>query len=132
MSSTITPRRRAGYTLGILVGLTNIPGMFVPGGETASGSPTGPPLPILVFDLVAGLLIVGLLALSWRNGSRGLVRAAAVVMILVALTAVPAFFAPDIPLWIVAFAGIYVLATVVSLLMLFAPEQQPAGVGLNT
>lgn len=130
--STITGRRKSGYILGIAVGLVNIPGMFVPGGETESGSPTGPPLPILVFGLVAGLLIAGLLALSWRNGSRGLMRTAAVLMILVALTAVPAFFGPEIPLWIVAFAGIYVLATVVSLVLLFAPERQPASVGASS
>ncbi len=40
----ISGRRKAGYILGIVVGLQNIPGAFVPSGQTATGSPTGPPL----------------------------------------------------------------------------------------
>ncbi len=130
MSET-TGRRRTGFVLGMLVGFANIPGVFVPGGETDTGSPTGPPLPVLLFGLVAGIAIMGLLARAWQTGSRGLVRAAAVLMVLVALTAVPAFFSPDIPAWIVAFAGVYVLATVASLVLLFAPQHRPASVGIQ-
>ena len=124
----ISSRRKAGLVLGIVVGLVNVPGSFVPGGETETGSPTGPPLFILLFGLVAGILIAGLLAAAWVRRSRALVRVAAVVMVLVALSAVPAFFMPDVPAWIVAFAGLYVLATVAALVLLLAPERQPVPV----
>jgi hypothetical protein len=121
----ISGRQKAGYVLGLIVGFVNIPGAFVPGGETESGSPTGPPMEIVVFGLVAGLAIMGLLAAAWRTGKRGFLRAAAVLMILVALTAVPAFFIDTVPAWVKLFAGAYVLATLASLVLLFSPARQP-------
>ena len=125
----ISSRRRAGLALGIVVGLSNIPAAWIPGGETESGSPTGPPPFIVMFGLGAGLIIAGLLVAAWRRRSRALVRVAAVVMVLVALSAVPAFFGPDVPPWVVAIAGAYVLATVVALVLMFAPERREAVVG---
>jgi peptidoglycan/LPS O-acetylase OafA/YrhL len=124
----ISGRQRAGYVLGLIVGFTNIPGAFVPGGETESGAPTGPPVQILAFGVVAGVLIMGLLALAWRTGRRGLVRIAAVLMILVALTAVPAFFIDTVPAWVKLFAAAYVLATLAALVLLFSPVRRPVPV----
>lgn len=124
----ISGRRKTGYILGLIVGLLNIPASFVPSGQTATGSPTGPPVQILIFGLVGGVLIALLLAVAWRKRSRALTRAAAVLMILVALTAVPAFSLPDLPAWVKLFAGLYVLATLVSLVLLFSPARRPAPV----
>jgi heme A synthase len=124
----ISGRRKAGYILGVIVGLLNIPGAFVPSGQTDTGSPTGPPFQILIFGVVAGVLAAALLAVAWRRRSRALTRAAAVLMILLALTAVPAFTAPDVPAWIKLIAGAYVLSTLVSLVLLFSPARRPAPV----
>lgn len=126
--NAITGRRKAGYILGIIVGLLNIPGALVPGGETASGAPTGPPLAIRLFGLGAGIIIAVLLAMAWRNRSRALTRAAAVLMILTALTAVPAFSPPDIPAWIKLFAAVFILSTLASLVLLFSPTRRPVTV----
>jgi hypothetical protein len=124
----ISGRQKAGYILGLIVGFTNIPGAFVPGGDTESGAPTGPPVEILAFGVVAGGLIMALLALAWRTGRRPLVRVAAVLMILVALTAIPAFFIDTVPAWVKLFAGAYVLATLASLVLLFSPSRRPVAV----
>jgi lysylphosphatidylglycerol synthetase-like protein (DUF2156 family) len=124
----ISGRQKAGFILGGIVGFVNIPGAFVPSGQTATGAPTGPPMEILMFGVVGGVLIMGLLAVAWRKRSRALTRAAAVLMILVALTAVPAFFTPEVLAWIKLFAGCYVLATLVSLVLLFSPSRRPAAV----
>ena len=130
MSATheIDGRRKAGLVLGIVVGLSNIPAVFTPGAGEAEFT-EGPPIEVTVFGFVAGVAIAGLLALAWRRRSRALVRVAAVLLVLTALSAVPAFFVPDIPSWVVAGAGVYVLATIVTLVLLFAPERRSSAVG---
>jgi hypothetical protein len=121
----ISGRRKAGLVLGIVVALTNIPGAWIPpNGTTTSGEAVGPPLEVLVFGAVAGGLIALLLVAAWLRRSRALLRVASVLMVLVALTAVPAFFVTGVPAWVVAFAGAYVLATVVALVLLLAPERR--------
>jgi len=124
----IDGRHRAGLVLGILLGLSNTIPVFPTGGDDA-GSPAGPPIEVAVFGIVAGVLIAGLLALAWRRRSRALVRVAAVLMVLTALSAVPAFFVSGVPSWVVAGAGVYVLTTVVALVLMFAPERRSAPVG---
>ena len=121
-------RQKAGYVLGLVVGFANIPGVFVPGGETETGAPTGPPVEVLAAGVVLGLLIMGLLLAAWRTGRRGLLRAAAVLMILAALLAVPCVLNATVELWIRVLAGSYILATLAALVLLFAPAPRPVAV----
>lgn len=121
----ISSKQRAGYILGLVVAFANIPAALIPGGVDDSGSPVGPPLPIVLFGVVVGLATMVLLALAWRTDRRGYLRAAAVLMILVALTAVPAFPIPTVPAWVKLVAGTGVLATLVSLVLLFSPARKP-------
>ena len=124
----ISGRQKAGYILGLLVGFANIPGAFVPGGETESGAPTGPPTVIVILGLVLGVLIMALLAAAWRTGRRGYLRGAAVLMILAALLAVPGVLTTSVEPWIRVLAGTYVLATLAALVLLFSPSRRPVSV----
>ncbi|MFP5346111.1 MAG: hypothetical protein ACLGIA_03660 [Actinomycetes bacterium] len=118
-------RRRAGFVLGMILGLSNLVSIVGPSGEAESGAPAGPPMAVIVVDMVCGVLVIALLALAWRTGRRSLVRAAAVLMILAALSAVPAFFA-GVPAPVQILAAAYILATLVSVVLMFAPVREPA------
>ena len=115
-------RQKAGFVLAAVVALVNIPGAFIPTSGTDEAAPAGPPVAVLVGSLVLGLVVVGLLLWAWRTGRRGPVRAAAVLLVLLALAALPAFFVASIAAWIRLFAGLYVLATIVAIALLFSPS----------
>ena len=125
-STEYPTRQKAGFVLAVIVALLNVPGAFLPTGGTSESDPPGPPLAVLLLGLVLGLVTVGLLMWGWRTGRRGPVRGAAVLLVLIALTAVPAFFVPGIGAWIRLFAGIYVLATIAAVVLLFSPGRRPA------
>jgi hypothetical protein len=120
----LSGRQRVGYILGIVVGFVNLPGAFVPGGEDSSGAPTGPPVEILVVAAVLGLLIMGLLVGAMRTGRHGFTRAAAVFLVLGALLALPGVLTTSVDAWIRVFAGLYVLATLTSLVLMFSPARR--------
>jgi hypothetical protein len=117
----LSSRQRAGYALGMIVGFANLPAAFVPGGEDSGGGPTGPPVAILALSAVLGLAVMALLYQSLRTGRRGWLRTAAVLMILLALLALPGVLTPTVEAWIRVLAGAYVLLTVAALSLLFAP-----------
>ena len=117
-------RQKAGFVLAAVVALVNIPGAFIPTSGTDEGVNPGPPVAVLVGSLVLGLVAVGLLLWGWRTGRRGPVRAAAVLLVLLALAALPAFFVTGIAAWIRLFAGLYVLATIVAVALLFSPPRR--------
>jgi hypothetical protein len=49
-------------------------------------------------------------------------------MVLLALSAVPAFFVDDAPVWAQLAAGAYIIGTVVGLALLFSPSRQHTAV----
>jgi peptidoglycan/LPS O-acetylase OafA/YrhL len=117
-----TSRQRAGFVVGAAVALVNIPGAFIPIDPDAPG----PPIGVLVAGVVFGVLTAGLLLLGWRSGKRWPVRAAVVLLLLNALTALPAFFVEGVPAWVRMFAGLFVLATVAAVVLLFSPAERTA------
>jgi hypothetical protein len=54
------------------------------------------------------------------------VRAAAVLLAITALTALPAFFVAGMAAWIRLFAGLYVLGTIAAIVLLFSPGPRRA------
>jgi hypothetical protein len=119
-------RQKAGFVLAAVVALVNIPGAFIPTNGTDHGADPGPPVAVLVGALVLGLVVVGLLLWAWRTGRRGPVRAAAVLLAITALTALPAFFVAGMAAWIRLFAGLYVLGTIAAIVLLFSPGPRRA------
>jgi uncharacterized membrane protein len=123
--NSYSSRQRTGFILAAIVAFSNLPGAFVPTGDDDGG---GPPIGILIFGAVAALLILGLLYRAWRSESEGSLRVAAGLMIVVALTAVPAFFVSDVPAAVRLFAGLYILGTIVSVVLMFSPARRPVPV----
>lgn len=117
-------RRRTGFIASAVVAFSNIPLAFVPTDDKDGG----PPVEVLVFGAVAAVVILALLRWAYVSARPGALRIAAGLMVLVALSAVPAFFVEDVPVWAQLSAGAYIVATVVALSLLFSPSRQHAAV----
>jgi hypothetical protein len=77
--------------------------------------------------VISSLLgVVGLAAVvwAWRTGSRVAIRVAAGAMIVITLTALPAFFV-DVPAGIKALVGVSVLLTIATVVLMFSPARHP-------
>jgi hypothetical protein len=110
---------KVGFGLAMLLGALNIVSLASP---TPDGE-VGPPLLVLVIDAVLGVGIIVTVILGWFRGSRAAVRAATVMLILAAVTALPAFVA-DVPQPIVVAAAIYVLLTILTVAFMLKPRTQ--------
>jgi hypothetical protein len=107
--------QRIGLAIGMLVGLeTCVDSFFIVGGS----DPT--PIPIVAIFVGLGASIVGLLAFAWRRETRRPIRAAAVLIILNALAAVPAFAIPDVPVPARLSAGFAILGGLVAVVLLYS------------
>jgi hypothetical protein len=114
-------KRTTGVTVGLvlagILGLTDLVGLFIDGGE-------GPPVEVLAVATVLGGLTLGGVVLGWR-GSRAGIAVVVVTRLLAALLAVPAFFADDLPAPLVAFAAIGICVTLAAV-VLVAPALRPS------
>jgi hypothetical protein len=111
----LTTRQKAGLVLCGLYSLANIPGAFTP---QPDGAGDAPPLGILVVCSVLGVVGVVCSVLAWR-GNRVALRVAAGAIIVITLTALPAFFV-DVPTWVRALVGASVLITVAAVALMFS------------
>lgn len=119
--TSITGPRRAGHILGITVGVAHLAALAIPSGEDS-----GPPLPVLAIGAVIGLAIIALLIQSWRRDQRGPRRIAAVLLVLAALGALPGLLVADVAAPLQVIAGILVLLTIATVVMLFYPQHDSA------
>jgi hypothetical protein len=113
-------KQKIGLVLCGLYSLGNIPSFL----EAPPDGEEGPPMAILVVGTLLG--IIGLVAtvMAWR-GNRVALRVAAGSIILVTLTALPAFFV-DVPMFIKALTGVSVVLTVVAVVLMFSVQRRPA------
>ena len=120
--AALNTKQKVGLVLCGLYSLSNIPSVL----ESAPDGEEGPPLAILVVGTVLG--VIGLVAtvMAWR-GNRVALRIAAGSIIVVTLTALPAFFV-DVPMWIKALSGVAVILTVVTVVLMFSGDRRPASV----
>ncbi|WP_109507190.1 hypothetical protein [Nocardioides speluncae] len=127
--STMTTRRttpstgqKVGLVLAGLMSAANIPSVLIP---TPEGE-EGPPMEVLAVGTVLG--VVGLVAViaAWRGNSVA-ARIAAVAIIIVTLTGLPAFFVDGIPAGIRILVGVSIVWTVAAVYLMFAaPRRGPA------
>lgn len=80
-------------------------------------------MPVIIFNAVVGVAIVACVLLGWLRGSRAAIRAAAVILVLYAITALPAFVTPDVPAPLVVSAGVGVVLTIVAVVLMLKPKR---------
>lgn len=116
---TTSNRQKVGLLLAGIYSAFNIAGVLLP---TPDGQ-DGPPMGILVVDSLLG--VVGLVAviITWRTGNRGALRVAAGAIIIMTLTALPAFFV-DVPAGIKLLVGAFSLLTIVAVVLMFSPGRR--------
>lgn len=116
---TYSTANKVGFVLAILLGAGGLVGLAFP---TPEGE-VGPPLPVVVFNAVVGVVIVAAVLVGWLRGSRAATRAAAIILVLSAITALPAFVAPDVPAPLVMAAGVSVALTIVAVVLMLKPNR---------
>ena len=109
-----------GLVVAGLLGLGDITTLLVGNGET-------PPVEVAAIGAVLGLITVAGVVLAWR-GSRGAVTAVIVTRLLSAVTALPAFFADDVPGAAMAAAAVGIVITLAAVAMLATRLRRPAAV----
>jgi hypothetical protein len=118
----LSTKQKVGLVLCGLYSLANIPSALVP---TPEGE-EGPPLGVLVIGSILGVIGLVAVILAWR-GNRVALRVAAGAIIIVTLTALPAFFV-DVPTAIKILVGASVVLTVVTVVLMFSGDRRAASV----
>ena len=116
---TTSKRQKAGLVLAGLYSALNVVGVLFP---TPDGQ-DGPPIGILIIDAVLGLVGLVAVIITWRTGNRAALRVAAGAIIIMTLTALPAFFV-DVPAGIKLLVGVAVLITIAAVVLMFSPGRR--------
>jgi hypothetical protein len=117
----LTTKQKVGVGVAGLLSLANLPSVLVP---TPDGE-EGPPFAILVLATILGVIGLVAVVLAWRR-NRVALRVAAGVIIVSALTSLPAFFV-DVPTGIKVATAVTVVLTVVAVALMFS-GRRPASV----
>jgi hypothetical protein len=89
-----------------------------------------PPMVIAIAGSVLGAISLALVVAAWRGVRRAVVPLV-VLRALSALSAVPAFFEPDVPGGLQAAAGAGIVLTVLGLALTLAPSRRPVEAGVR-
>ena len=117
--NTTSKRQKVGLVLAGLYSALNILGVLFP---TPDGQ-DGPPIGILIIDAVLGLVGLVAVIITWRTGNRAALRVAAGAIIIMTLTALPAFFV-EVPAGIKLLVGVAVLITIAAVVLMFSPGRR--------
>jgi hypothetical protein len=107
---TLPTPARAGLVLAGVLGLGDM--TLIAGGDG------GPPLAVRLVSLALGIATVVAVLVAWRTGAAAALWTVVATRIVSALTALPAFFADDVPTGFVAVAAVGVLLTLVAIVLL--------------
>lgn len=122
-STRPSTRVRVGLVLSALLGLANIPFVFMP---TSPGE-EGPPFVVLLLSAVLGLVSIVAAVVAWRSGNRVAIRLNAAALIINAVTSLPAFFV-DVSAGIKVAAAVTVLLTVLAVVLILSRERSSGAV----
>ena len=117
--NTTSKRQKVGLVLAGLYSALNVLGVLFP---TPDGQ-EGPPIGILIIDAVLGLVGLVAVIITWRTGNRAALRVAAGAIIIMTLTALPAFFV-EVPAGIKLLVGVAVLITIAAVVLMFSPGRR--------
>jgi tryptophan-rich sensory protein len=118
-----TTKNKVGLGLAVLYAVVNIPTVFIPV-DNADGD--GPPFAISLICTILAVVATVAGVIAWRQGSRPAARLTAASLIVITLTALPAFFL-DVPAGIKVVAAVGVVLMVVIVALMFSGPQRSEG-----
>jgi uncharacterized membrane protein YfcA len=118
--SALSPARKTGHILGFILAALHVASLGIP---TPDGE-EGPPFAVLLVGAALGIAVIVLLALSWTRDSRTPRRIAAVLLVIAALGAVPGLLVSGAPVALQIAAGVLVLLTIATIVLLFLPQRE--------
>jgi hypothetical protein len=124
-ASSLTARNKAGLAVALLLGLVDVANVFyIP---TQSSTTPGPPLAVLLVDVVLGVITLIAIGHVWRTGGRTGARVVAGSRVASVLTSMPAFFVVGVTPVVVVLVSVDVIASVVSIALVLAREPAEQG-----
>lgn len=117
-AAALTVRNKVGLGLSALLGLGDLVSLLV----TPDPGPgeNGPPTSVLIAGTVLGVITLLAVVHAWRTGNRVSARIVAGTRILSAITALPAFFASDVPAGFVLTAAAGIVVTVIAVALVLS------------
>lgn len=119
-TTTWSRRNKVGFGLALVYAVGNLPSALLP---TGTGDEAGPPLAILWVDTVFSAIALVACIVAWRSGSRAAARLAVGSLVVVTLTALPAFFV-DVPAGIKILVAASVLWTLAFTVLILSPAKR--------
>lgn len=116
--TTTSKRQKTGLVLAGIYSAVSIPSVLFPAPDGVEGPPVG----ILLIGSVLGVVGLAAVVLAWRTANRTALRVAAGAIIVITLTALPAFFV-DVPAGIKLMVGVSVLVTIAAVVLMFSPAR---------
>lgn len=117
----LSTRQKVGLVLAGVYGAVNSLSVATP----APAGADGPPMVVLVVDSVLGVVALVAAIVAWRTGSRPTIRVAAGALVIIALTALPAFFV-DVPAWVKLLVAVSTMVTIAIVVLLLSPARRAA------
>lgn len=115
----LSTRQKVGLVLAGIYGAVNIFSVATP----APAGAEGPPMVVLVADSVLGAVALVAAVVAWRTRNRAMIRVAAGALVIIAITALPAFFV-DVGAWVKVLVAVSTLATVAIVVLLLSPARR--------
>ena len=122
-STTPTTSVRVGLALSIILGLMNLPFLFM----DIDWGTEAPPFALLLLNAVLGMVSVVCAAIAWNSGNRLAIRINAAALILNALMVVPGLFIDTTTFITVATAAI-IVTTVIAVVLTMRRTPTPTTV----
>ncbi|RNL77738.1 hypothetical protein [Nocardioides marmorisolisilvae] len=121
-ATTWTTKNRIGIALAVLYAVANIPTVLIP-----AGNDDGPPFAVGLICTILAVVATAAGVVAWRQGSRSAARLAAASLIVITLSALPAFFL-DVPaaVKVLAAVGVLLMVAIVTLVFSGAPGEARA------
>jgi len=123
--TTTTPAAtvRVGLALSIILGLSNLPVLFL----DVDWGANVPPYALLLLNAALGLVSVVCAVIAWNSGNRLAIRINAGALIVNAIMIVPGLFFNG-PVWMPVLSGVTIVLTVIAVVLMMRRASAPVPV----
>jgi hypothetical protein len=122
-TTTPTASVRVGLALSIILGLSNLPVLFL----DIDWGANVPPYALLLLNAALGLVSVVCAAIAWNSGNRLAIRINAAALIVNTIMIVPGLFFEG-PVWMPVLSAVTIVLTVVAVVLMMRRTSAPVPV----